>query len=446
MGTFIPNTREEQMQMLKEIGYKDFDDLFKIIPDAAKVKGELNLPEGLSEIEVDRKVQGLADKNVVFRSIFRGAGSYNHYVPSAVDAIANKEEFVTAYTPYQAEISQGILQSIFEYQTMIAEITGMDIANASLYDGASAAAEACWMCKDRKHSTIYVSGAIDERILEVIKTYSFGRENKVEVVPAKDGVTDTDALKKALEADAEAACFLMQYPNFFGIVEDAEALCKITHDAGAKFIMYCQPLSLGILKNPGEIGADIAVGEGQPLGLGLEFGGPYLGYLATREENMRQIPGRLIGETVDTRGDRGFVLTIQAREQHIRREKASSNVCSNEAWCALRAGIYLSTIGPKGFEDVAKLCSSKAHYLADELDKIGMKRCFEGEFWNEFATTCPDADKLLAALEEKGILGGLKFECCGCDDAKEDCILWCCTELNTKEDIDEVIAVAKEVF
>ena len=239
----------------------------------------------------------------------------------------------------------------------------------------------------------------------------------------------------------------MQYPNFYGIVEDAEELCRITHDAGAKFIMYAHPLSLGVLKNPGEIGADIAVGEGQPLGLGLEFGGPYLGLLATKQENMRQIPGRLIGETVDTRGDRGFVLTIQAREQHIRREKASSNVCSNEAWCALRAGIYLSTIGPKGFEQVATLCSSKAHYMAAELEKIGMKRCFEGEFWNEFTATCPDADKLLAALEEKGILGGLKV-CCGCcdNDCDTDCILWCCTELNTKEDIDEVIAIAKEVF
>ena len=446
MGTFIPNTKEEQLKMLKEIGYKDFDDLFKIIPDDCKVKGELNLPEGMSEIEVDRKVQGLANKNVIFRSIFRGAGAYNHYVPSAVDAISNKEEFITAYTPYQAEISQGILQNIFEYQTMICEITGMDIANASLYDGASAAAEACWMCKDRKHSTIYVSGAVDERILEVINTYSFGRENKVVVIPAKDGVTDADALKKALADDAEAACFLMQYPNFYGIVEDAEELCQITHDAGAKFIMYTHPLSLGALRSPGEIGADIAVGEGQPLGLGLEFGGPYLGFLSTREENMRLIPGRLIGETVDTKGERGFVLTIQAREQHIRREKASSNICSNEAWCALRAAIYLSTIGAKGFEDVATLCSSKAHYMADELEKIGMKRCFEGEFWNEFATTCPDADKLLKALEDKGILGGLKFNCCGCDDAKEDCILWCCTELNSKEDIDEVIAIAKEVF
>ena len=303
MGTFIPNTKEEQIRMLQEIGYKDFDALFHMIPEEARFRGALDLPAGKSEIEVDRYVSGLASQNTVFRSIFRGAGAYNHYVPSTVNAIANKEEFLTAYTPYQAEISQGILQSIFEYQTMVAELTGMDIANASLYDGASAAAEACDMCKDRKHSTIYVSGAVDSRILEVIKTYSFGRNVKVETVAVKDGVTDTDALKSALE-DPQAACFLMQYPNFYGIVEDADELCKITHDAGAQFIMSVQPLSLGMLKTPGEIGADICVGEGQPLGLGLEFGGPYLGLLATTTANMRKIPGRLVGETVDTKGDR----------------------------------------------------------------------------------------------------------------------------------------------
>lgn len=438
MATFIPNTKDEQLSMLKEIGYKDFDDLFKHIPAEAKVKGDLNLPTGKSEIEVEQAVAGLADKNVVFKSIFRGAGAYNHHVPAAVDAIANKEEFLTAYTPYQAEISQGILQSIFEYQTMVAELTGMDIANASMYDGASAAAEACAMFKDRKHSTIYVSDAVDKRILTVIKTYSFGRNTKVEVIPSKDGVTDKDALKKALEADAESACFLMQYPNYNGIVENADELCKIAHDADTKFIMYVQPLALGMLKTPGEIGADVCVGEGQPLGLGLEFGGPYLGLLASKKDFMRQIPGRLIGETVDSKGDRGFVLTLQAREQHIRREKASSNICSNEALCALKAGIYLSTIGPKGLEEVATLCSSKAHYLADELAKVGMKLAYNGEFWNEFVTTCPDADKFLAALEAKGILGGLKLE--------DGNILWACTELNTKADIDAVISIAKEVF
>ena len=424
--------------MLLESGYKDWDDLFKHIPAEAKVQGALNLPEGKSELEVARTMQEMAGKNVIFRSIFRGAGSYNHYVPATVDAIANKEEFLTAYTPYQAEISQGILQSIYEYQTMIAELTGMDIANASLYDGASAAAEACAMTKDRKHNHYLVSGAVDKRILTVIETYAFGRNDKVTVVPVKDGATDTEALAKAFADNGDVCCFLMQYPNYYGIVEDADKLCGMAHEAGVQFIMSVNPLSLGLLKTPGEIGADIVVGEGQPLGLGLAYGGPYLGLLATTEKNMRKVVGRLIGETVDSKGDRGFVLTLQAREQHIRREKAASNICSNEALCALKASIYLATIGPQGLAQVATLCTAKAHYLADELAKLGMKQVYGGEFWNEFVTSCPDADKLLAALEAKGILGGLKL-----DDGN---ILWCCTEMNSKEDIDELIAAAKEVF
>ncbi|NLY86944.1 MAG: aminomethyl-transferring glycine dehydrogenase subunit GcvPA [Clostridiales bacterium] len=438
MGIFIPNTTDEQIRMLNDIGYKDFDDLFALIPDEAKFKGNLNIPMGKSEIEVTHTIESIANKNTIFRSIFRGAGAYNHYVPSAVNSISNKEEFLTAYTPYQAEISQGILQSIFEYQTMITELTDMDIANASMYDGASAAAEACAMCKDRKRSTIYVSEAVDKRILEVIKTYSFGRDTTVKVIPETNGITDKDALRKALDDDSSAACFLMQYPNYYGLIEDADTLCKITHDAGAQFIMSVQPLSLGVLKTPGEIGADICVGEGQPLGLGLNFGGPYLGILATTNKNLRKIPGRLIGETVDSAGDRGFVLTLQAREQHIRRDKASSNICSNQALCALKAGLYMATIGPKGLEQVSTLCSSKAHYMAEELSKIGMPLVYEVPFWNEFVTSCPNTDKLLSSLETKGILGGLKLE--------DGNILWCCTELNTKEDIDTVIAIAKEVF
>ena len=425
--------------MLNEIGYKDFDDLFKVIPDAAKVKGELDLPEGLSEIEVDRKIEGLANKNVIFRSIFRGAGAYNHYVPSAVDAIANKEEFLTAYTPYQAEISQGILQSIFEYQTMIAEITGMDIANASMYDGASAAAEACWMCKDRKHSTIYVSGAIDERILNVINTYSFGRGSEVVVIPAKDGVTDKDALAKALADDPAASCFLMQYPNFFGIIEDADELCKITQDAGAKFIMYCQPLALGALKSPGELGADIAVGDGQPLGMPISYGGPYVGFMATTSAMMRKLPGRIVGETKDDDGNRAYVLTLQAREQHIRREKASSNICSNQDLCALTASVYMAAMGAEGMAEAARQSMSKAHYLREGLKEAGYYPVFHKDFFNEFVTKCPvDDEKLMDALANAGILGGLPIA--------DGSILWCVTEKNTKEDMDKLISIAKAVL
>lgn len=438
MGTFIPNTKEEQLKMLNEIGYADFDDLFKDIPAEARVQGELNLPKGKSEIEVSQIMEELASDNVVFDSIFRGAGAYNHYVPAAVDAIANKEEFLTAYTPYQAEISQGILQSIFEYQTMMCQLTDMDIANASMYDGASAAAEACAMTQDRKHSTIYVSDTVDKRILSVIKTYAFGKDSVVKTIPAAAGATDLTALKETLEADDKAACFLMQYPNFNGIIEDGDAIAEIVHGAGAQLIMSVNPIALGVLKTPGEIGADIVVAEGQPLGLGLAYGGPYLGILATTEKNMRKIVGRLVGETKDSQGERGFVLTLQAREQHIRREKAASNICSNEALCALKASIYLATIGPKGLKQVATLCTSKAHYLAEKFEEIGMKRAYGGEFFHEFVTTCPNADQLLDALEDNGILGGLKLS-----DTE---ILWCCTELNSKEDMDDVVEIAKEVF
>lgn len=438
MGTFIPNTKEEQLKMLNEIGYADFDDLFKDIPAEARVQGELNLPKGKSEIEVSQIMEELASDNVVFDSIFRGAGAYNHYVPAAVDAIANKEEFLTAYTPYQAEISQGILQSIFEYQTMMCQLTDMDIANASMYDGASAAAEACAMTQDRKHSTIYVSDTVDKRILSVIKTYAFGKDSVVKTIPAAAGATDLAALKETLEADDKAACFLMQYPNFNGIIEDGDAIAEIVHGAGAQLIMSVNPIALGVLKTPGEIGADIVVAEGQPLGLGLAYGGPYLGILATTEKNMRKIVGRLVGETKDSQGERGFVLTLQAREQHIRREKAASNICSNEALCALKASIYLATIGPKGLKQVATLCTSKAHYLAEKFEEIGMKRAYEGEFFHEFVTTSPNADQLLDALEDNGILGGLKLS-----DTE---ILWCCTELNSKEDMDDVVEIAKEVF
>lgn len=438
MGTYIPNTKEEQLSMLHDIGYKDFDDLFKGIPDQAKIKGSLNFPEGKSEVQVSSIVSGMAEKNKVFGKIFRGAGAYNHYVPATVNAIGDKEEFLTAYTPYQAEISQGILQSIFEYQTMICELTGMDVSNASLYDGASAAAEACAMTLDRKRTTVYVSESVDHRVREVIGTYSFGRNTKVVLVPEADGATDLNALKEMIDADSSAACFLMQYPNFNGIIEDADQIASIVHGAKAQLIMSVNPIALGVLKTPGEIGADIVCGEGQPLGLGLAYGGPYLGILATTKKNMRKIVGRLVGETTDSQGERGFVLTLQAREQHIRREKASSNVCSNEALCALKASVYLATVGPKGLKQAATLCTSKAHYLASELEKAGLKLTYSGEFFHEFVTECPDSEKLLAALEEKDILGGLPLD--------GNRILWCTTELCTKEDMDEVAATAKEVF
>lgn len=439
MGTFIPNTKEEQHEMLRETGCRDWDDLFRDIPPEARIKGGLNLPDGKSEMEVTRAMENIAAKNTVFPTIFRGAGAYNHYVPAAVNAITGKEEFLTAYTPYQAEISQGILQSIFEYQTMICELTGMDVSNASLYDGASAAAEACAMTQDRKRSVIYVSETVDPRILRVIRTYSFGREMEVKTVPAAEGATDLKALKDMLTADPASACFLMQYPNYYGIIEDADAIAEIVHASKTQLIMSVNPIALGILKTPGEIGADIVCGEGQPLGLGLAYGGPYLGILAATKKNMRKMVGRYVGETVDSQGKRGYVLTLQAREQHIRREKASSNVCSNEALCALKASVYLSAVGPAGLKKAAQLCTSKAHYLAEGLSEAGLPLVYGSQpFFHEFLTECKDPSALLAALQDRGILGGLPVS--------DHEILWCATELNTKEEMDTVIETAKEVL
>ena len=435
MGSFLPNTKEEQQNMLQEIGYDSFDALFAHIPEEAKVKS-LNLPSGLSEMEAMEEMDRLAGKNIVFKHIFRGAGAYNHYIPAIVQSVVSKEEFVTAYTPYQAEISQGILQSIFEYQTMICELTGMDASNASVYDGAAAAAEAVAMCKERKRTTAYVSAASNPQVIQTIQTYCYGSNTKVVVVPEKDGVTDIQALKEAL--DDESACFYMQQPNYYGNLEDADTLGEITHEAGAKFIMGCNPIALAMIKTPAECGADIAVGEGQPLGLGLSFGGPYLGFMAATAKMTRKLPGRIVGETVDRDGKRAFVLTLQAREQHIRREKASSNICSNQALCALTAGVYLSAMGAEGMKQVASLCVSKAHYLQEKLSEAGLARRDTQPFFHEFVTVCPGKSaEILLELEKNGILGGLMLS--------EDEILWCATEKNTKAEMDAVCGIVKEV-
>lgn len=432
MGCYIPGTEQEQLEMLKSIGFDSFDDLFSHIPQQVRIKGGLNLPEGLSELEVIRKMADLADKNTVFRHIFRGAGAYNHYIPAIVNSVTGKEEFVTAYTPYQAEISQGILQSIFEYQTMICELTGMDASNASVYDGATAAAEAAAMCRDRKRSTVYISAAAHPDVIQVVKTYCFGSNTKVVVVPENGGVTDAQALTELLAGDPQAACFYMQQPNYYGCLEDADRLGEIAHGAGAKFIMGCNPISLALLKTPAACGADIAVGDGQPLGMSLAFGGPYLGFMAATAAMTRKLPGRIVGETTDDKGNRAFVLTLQAREQHIRREKASSNICSNQALCALTASVYMTAMGADGMEEAARQCMSKAHYLRDRLNAAGLPAKYDRPFFHEFVTAGPagSAKTVLAALERRGILGGLPLS--------DHEILWCATEMNTKEEMDLV--------
>lgn len=436
MGSYIPNTPEEQQEMLKAIGASSFDDLYDDVPEDVRLKDGLNLPGGKSELEVDREMKALAAKNKIYGSIFRGAGVYWHYIPAIVKEVTANENFVTAYTPYQPEINQGVLQSIFEYQTMICELTGMDVSNASVYDGATAAAEAAHMCVDRKRSKIFISETVDPKIVKVVETYCYGSGTEITMVPAKDGMTDVAALSSALGKDAAGVIF--QQPNYFGILEPAADIINAVHEAGAKAIMSVNPTTLGYLETPGELGADIAVGEGQPLGIDMAFGGPYLGFMAATQKLERKLPGRIIGQTEDTEGRRSFVLTLQAREQHIRREKAGSNICSNQALCALAASVYMAAMGPDGMKEAAIQCASKAHYLRDKLAEAGLKQKYDAEFFNEFVTVSDaDTDAIMKALDEEDILGGLPL---GNGE-----ILWCATEMNTKADIDRAAAAVASV-
>ncbi len=435
MANYIPTTQQECGEMLSALGLKNAIDLFDDVPKSVLLE-KLNLQDGLSEQELIAHIQALAEKNTVYRAIFRGAGAYNHHIPPIVNRICAKEEFVTAYTPYQAEISQGILQGIFEFQSMICMLTGMDAANASIYDGASAAAEAVAMCRERKRDSVIVSGAMHPFTIDTIKTYCRANGMKCEVLPCESGVTNSAELESLISENT--ACVVLQQPNFYGNVENSQNISDVTHKFGTKFIVSINPIAASLLKTPQEFSADIAVGEGQPLGMPLSFGGPYLGFMATTKALARKLPGRIAGETTDENGNRCYVLTLQAREQHIRREKASSNVCSNQALCALRAAAYMAAMGAQGMQNTAQLCYNKAHYLAEELCKIdGITLKYEAEFFNEFVTTVPCApEKILQNLESKGILGGLEID---------GAILWCATEKNTKAQIDELVLAVKEV-
>ena len=436
MGSYIPSTPAQRQEMLQAIGLSSFRELYGDVPAEMYLDRPLEIPSGMSELEAGRAVRAMAAKNRVYDVILRGAGAYDHYIPSIVKYIPAKEEFLTAYTPYQAEMSQGLLQSIFEYQTMICMLTGMDVSNASVYDGATAAAEAAAMCRDRKRRVTLVSATTHPDVINTIRTYCYGTGDELRIVPEKDGKTDPDALREMLTADT--ASFYVQQPNFHGLFEDAEALGAAVHEAGAMYIMGCNPIALAIMKTPRACGADIAVGEGQPLGLPLAAGGPYLGYMATTEKHMRKLPGRIVGETTDAEGRRAYVLSLQAREQHIRREKAGSNICSNEALCALTAGLYMATMGPDGMAQAAKQSMAKAHYLAGALCAIdGVKLRYTGAFFHEFVTDMPRVEEVQSALSQAGILGGLSVE---------GGILWCATEKVTKEALDKTAAIVKEVL
>ncbi|MBQ2061937.1 MAG: aminomethyl-transferring glycine dehydrogenase subunit GcvPA [Oscillospiraceae bacterium] len=437
MGSYVPGTQAEREQMLKAIGMEREDQLYADVPEQMLLHEPLNIPSGMSELEVRTAMTELAEQNKVYKTVLRGAGAYDHYIPSIVKYIPAKEEFLTAYTPYQAEMSQGVLQSIFEYQTMICQLTGMDVSNASVYDGATAAAEAAAMCRDRKRTVTLVSAAVHPDTINTVRTYCYGSNTEMRVVPCKDGVTDLEALQQMLTPDV--ASVLIQQPNFYGQLENAKEIGELVHNAKAMYILSCDPLSLAILPTPKEVGADVMVGEGQCLGLPIAWGGPYLGIMATTAKHMRKLPGRIVGETTDDAGNKAYVLSLQAREQHIRREKASSNICSNEALCALTAGLYMATMGPEGMREAARQTTAKAHYLQSELCKLpGVELKYAGPFYQEFVTVCPERDAVLAALDEAGILGGLPLG--------ENEILWCATEKNTRAELDRAVAVVKEVL
>lgn len=431
MSDYLSITPEQKEKMLSVVGVNSTSELYKDVPEVLR-KRKVVLADGKSQQEVYDIFAEFASRNKVYDSVFLGAGSYNHYIPSVVKSITSREEFVTSYTPYQAEMSQGILQAIFEYQTMICELTGMDVSNASHYSGATAAAEGCIMCADRVKKVVTFDN-VNPDTLDTLRTYLTARNIELTVVPAEGG-------KAVLpENPIEGATVYFESPNYYGLLEDSEELIKTAKTANCKVVMGCNPLSLALFRSPAELGADVAVGDGQPFGMPMSFGGPYLGYMAAKKEYMRKLPGRIVGETTDAAGERAYVLTLQAREQHIRREKATSNICSNEALCALTAAVYLSAMGKEGVKNVAVTCASNAHYLAAELEKVGAKRFYGGEFFHEFVTITPHkAAAIVRALDKQNILGGLVLD--------EHRILWCCTEMNKKADMDKVVKVVEEVY
>lgn len=446
MHRYISNTEAVQREMLKSIGADSMKDLFSDIPEELRFTGELNVGEGLSELEVIQKVQSLANKNQSNLTCFLGAGAYDHYIPSVINHMALRQEFFTAYTPYQPEISQGTLTAIFEFQTMISNLTGMEVTNASMYDGPTAAAEAVAMvCENTKRNKIVVSAGLGKDTIEVIRTSSETKGLEVIVAPLKDGVTDLEATKALMTE--EVAGLIVKSPNFFGIVEDLAALEQIAHaDKKSTFTVYTDPSTLGLLKPPGAYNVDVVVGEAQTLGLPLQFGGPYLGFLSVNKSYVRKIPGRIVGQSVDADGNRAFVLTLQAREQHIRRYKATSNICSNQGLMMLMATIYMSTMGKKGIREVAVQSAQKAHYAYEKLVATGkFEPLFPGKpFVKEFALRAKASVKTLnEELLKNNILGGYEL---GKDyEEYPDGVLIAVTEKRTKEEIDELARIMEAI-
>ncbi len=439
---YCPHTPDDIKQMQAAIGVANLDDLFADIPEKFRLKQIPDIPAALSEQETIAVMSRIASKNKLPQFTLTGAGAYHHFIPAVVGHIIGRAEFYTAYTPYQAEISQGILQAIYEYQTMIAHLTGTEIANASMYDGATAMAEAAVLCaKMSNRNKIIVAHSVHPEYRQVLQTYSWANGYEIVELPyAPSGQIDLNALQTKL--DDQVAAVLVQSPNFFGVIEDVAPLVDAAHKKGALFIAgFTDGTSLGILQPAGAAGADFVVGEGQSFGNPLNYGGPYLGIFAAREKFMRRIPGRLAGATVDKNSQRGFVLTLQTREQHIRREKATSNICSNEALCALAAGVYLAALG-KNLKRLAELNIYKTQYLKNKLLGLtGWKEMFSAPVYNEFVLHCPDSKMMNEKLKKEGIIGGYELQ----KDYPEleNALLFCVTEMVSKEDIDKVVAILK---
>jgi len=446
--TYGPHTATDRERMLGALGLDSIDGLFDDIPAAMRASG-LDLPAALDELSLARRLETLARRNQPGLTSFLGAGAYRHHIPATVDAILSRGEFYTAYTPYQPEISQGTLQTIYEYQSLIAQLTGLDVVSASHYDGGAAMAEAALMTvRQTKRERVLVSRAVHRHFVDTTRTYFEGGRLTLDELPTNlDGTTDLAALEQSLaDPDRPVAGVLLGQPNAFGILEPMAEATRLAHAAGALFVAVVEPVSLAVLAAPGDYGADIAVGEGQPLGISLQYGGPYLGLLAARADLVRQVPGRLVGRTTDVDGRRAFVMTLRAREQDIRRDKAASNICTNQALCALAATVYMATLGPHGLRDVAALGAARAAELEQALAAAGAPRIHTSAYLNEFAVRVRDARRSHAALLEKGILAGLALADWYPDDpALADALLVCATEVTTSDDIERFAGALREV-
>jgi glycine dehydrogenase subunit 1 len=440
--SYVVNTAQEQAAMLRLIGVESIADLFENIPPDLRLNRPLDVPPALNEIDLTRHMVHLANRNRSAEDAlcFLGGGSYDHFIPAVVDAVGGRSEFYTAYTPYQAEASQGSLQAFFEFQTMICQLTGLDVSNASMYEGGSSVAEAVLMAMNITGRTgkVVIADSVHPEYRKILQTYIANLSPHIETLPTPNGFLDPDDARKVV--DDTTACVVVQHPNFFGYLEEVETLARVAQDRGALFVVSFDPISVGLLKRPGQYGADIAVAEGQSLGNPMVYGGPYLGLLACREQYVRKIPGRLVGQSVDRNGKRCWVLTLQTREQHIRREKATSNICTNQGLFALRAAVYLAALGPQGLRETAELCTRKAHYAAQQLaDKAGVRQRFQRPFFKEFTVDLPQkVDPFLSRLLQRGFHAGLPLG--KWYPALASCVSLAVTEKRSKGEIDALAA------